>query len=154
MKAAGTDVWGAVDGFRYVYQPVSGDVQIVARVASLQNTNTFAKAGVMLRATSAAGSAHVILDVRPAGGIEFMTRSADGNQTMFVAGDVQPLPAWLRLVRTGSTVTGYASSDGVSWRTVGSTALSIPASSFVGLAVTSHDAGTLTTATFDNVTVR
>src|SRR5439155_4439020 len=60
VKAAGSDIWGMADGFRYLYQSIAGDGQIVVRVAGLQNTNTFAKAGVMLRATTTAGSAHVI----------------------------------------------------------------------------------------------
>src|SRR5882672_850952 len=75
---SGADIWGAADAFQSVLQPISGDAQIVVRVSSLQNTNTFAKAGVMLRATTAADSAYVILDVRPNGSIEFMTRPTTG----------------------------------------------------------------------------
>src|SRR5205823_2982224 len=75
VKGAGANIWGTADAFHFVDQPISGDAQIVARVTSIQNTSTFAKAGVMLRATTAAGSAHVILDVKPGGGIEFMTRT-------------------------------------------------------------------------------
>src|SRR5205085_12077436 len=97
VKGAGANIWGSADAFHFVDQRISGDAQIVARVTSIQNTSPYAKAGVMLRATTAAGSAHVILDVKPDGGIEFMTRTADGVQTTFVAGETQPAPAWLRL---------------------------------------------------------
>ncbi len=40
VRGAGADIWGAADAFQSVLQPISGDAQIVVRVASLQNTNT------------------------------------------------------------------------------------------------------------------
>src|SRR3954466_9140008 len=101
VHGAGADIWGASDAFQFVSQPVSGDVQIVARVVSVQNTHTYAKAGIMLRETLSAASQHVMLDVRPGGGIEFMTRPASAAQTQFLNGATQPAPAWLKLTRTG-----------------------------------------------------
>src|SRR5207249_6713683 len=37
VQGSGGDIWGAADGFHYVYQPINGDAQIVARVTSEQN---------------------------------------------------------------------------------------------------------------------
>src|SRR5205807_5161602 len=42
------DIWGPADAFHYVYQPISGDTTIIARIASEQNPSPFAKAGVMV----------------------------------------------------------------------------------------------------------
>jgi len=151
VSGAGADIWGASDSFHYVYQPVSGDSQIAARVASVENTHRYAKAGVMLRESLDADAAHVILDVTPGGGVEFMERSSAGESTTFIAGSSQTPPAWLSLVRSGSTVTGYVSANGSSWTMVDSTTLSIGSSAFAGLAVTSHDTSVLNTSTFDNV---
>ena len=54
IAGAGADIWGTADAFRYVYQPLAGDGTIVARVASVQSTNAWVKAGVMMsRATLA-----------------------------------------------------------------------------------------------------
>ena len=47
VTGAGADIWGTADAFRFVYQPLSGDGQIVARVATVQNTNAWVKAGVI-----------------------------------------------------------------------------------------------------------
>jgi hypothetical protein len=153
VRGAGGDIWGAADGFQFAYQTLTNDGQIVARVGSLQNTNGNAKAGLMFRASQTAGSAHVILDAQPGGSIEFMTRSTNGGQTSWLAGATDPVPVWLKLVRSGSTVTGFASADGSTWTTVGSTTISLPASASVGLVVTSHDTSQLNTATFDQVAV-
>ena len=53
-KAPGRDVWGSSDQFRFVYQPVTGDVEIVARVVSITRAHSWSKAGVMIRESLAA----------------------------------------------------------------------------------------------------
>src|SRR5689334_15936335 len=153
VQGAGSDIWGTSDAFQAVVQPISGDVQIVARVASIQATDTFAKAGVMLRSSLTSGAAHVILDVRPNGSIEFMTRSANGGTTAYITGATQSAPVWLKLTRAGTTVTGFISANGSTWSMVGSTTLSVPANAYAGLAVTSHTTAQLNTSKFDNVAV-
>src|SRR6185436_16550691 len=103
----------------------NGDGQIVARVTGLTNTNTYAKAGLMWRETTAAGAVHVILDVRPTGDIEFMSRATTGGETSYIAGATQA--NWLKLTRTGSTIAGYVSTNGTTWTLVGTTTASMAA---------------------------
>jgi regulation of enolase protein 1 (concanavalin A-like superfamily) len=152
LNAAGT-IWGTSDSFGFIDQPINGDVTIVARLTAIQNTNTFAKAGLMLRASTAADAAHVILDVRPTGDLEFMIRPTTGAETTFLATASKLPPAWLRLRRVGTTVSGDVSADGTTWTNVGSTTLNIPAAAAAGLVVCSVATNTLNTSTFDNVTV-
>jgi len=59
----------------------------------------------------AAGAAHVIVDVRPSGDLEFVTRGATGGATTFLATAFKTMPTWLRLDRSGNTVTAYVSLD-------------------------------------------
>jgi regulation of enolase protein 1 (concanavalin A-like superfamily) len=105
----------------------------------------------MLRENTAANAATVILDVNPSGNVEFMVRSSTGASMSWLAGATQTFPAWLKIVRSGTTVTGYVSADGVAWTTVGSTTLSIATNAYIGMAVCSHNTSVLNTATFDNV---
>ena len=72
-------------------------------------------------------------------------------------------PRWLRLTRSGDTLTGYDSTDGTSWTRIGTTRLAgLPATVHVGLFVTSpvsfqgssSGVPTRATATFDHVTHR
>jgi regulation of enolase protein 1 (concanavalin A-like superfamily) len=153
IRGAGSDIWGTSDSFNYVHRSMSGDGLIVARVTGMQNTHPFAKVGLMIRAGLAANAAHVILDVRPGGETEFMRRASAGASTAFVAGRTASVPTWLRLVRTGSTITGSISSNGSTWTKVGSTTISLPAAVRVGVAVTSHEVSRLNTAVVDSVTV-
>jgi hypothetical protein len=152
VQGAGTWIWDTTDSFRYVYQPTGGDVQIVARVTSLQNTSTFAKAGVMLRESLSPNSANVVLNVRPNGALEFMTRSAAGNTTTFLGTATQSPPTWLKLARSGSTVTAFVSANGSTWTTIGSTPFTIGSNALTGLIVCANSSS-LNTSTFDNVTV-
>jgi hypothetical protein len=145
VVAAGADIWGAADSFSYVYQPFTGDGSITATIRSLQNTSPFAKAGVMIRASTAPGAANVILDVKPDGGIEFMVRSTDGTSTQFISGTFATLPVNLQLVRQGSTITAIAGSFKQTIE------VQLPDSALFGLAVTSHDPSTLNTAMFSDV---
>ncbi len=151
VRGAGGNIWGTSDTFQYVYQPLSGDGEIVAHVAGITNTSPFAKAGLMWRETTSAGSAHVIIDLRPTGDIEFMSRATNGGDTSYIAGATQA--TWLKLTRTGSTITGYVSVDGTNWNLVGTATTSMATSALVGLAVTSQNTSQLNTSTFDNVNV-
>src|SRR5689334_13566149 len=53
---SGSDIWGNADAFRYVYRTLDGDGEMTARVLSLDDTDSWAKAGVMIRETLAADS--------------------------------------------------------------------------------------------------
>src|SRR4029077_17119126 len=74
-----------------------------------------------------------------------------GDVTRWLSGVTHATPAWLKLTRTGASVTGFVSADGSTWTQVGTTNLGAGAA-LLGLAVTSHDATKLTTPVFDNIT--
>jgi hypothetical protein len=67
-------------------------------------------------------------------------------------------PRWLRLTRTGDTITGYDSSDGTSWHRGGSAHLAgLPTTVYVGLfatsPTTSKGSATRATASFDHIAI-
>lgn len=153
-NGSGADIWGTADEFHFVYQSLNGDGQIVARVTGVENTDQFAKGGVMIREALTAGSRHVILDLKPNGGLEFMNRTAPNGTTSVVSGGTTvAIPHWLKLVRSGNTFTASRSSDGINWTAVGTTNVTMAATVYFGLAVTSHNDAVLNTSTFDNVSV-
>jgi len=136
-------------------------IEINARVLSVEDTNPFAKAGVMLRTAdgfsfaTTASAADVILDLRPDGVVELMSREAAGGPTTYIAEAAGAAPIWLKLVRNGNVVTGLMLSDGISWTTVGSAATGVSADAqMAGVVVTSHDRSRLNTSRFDHVEIR
>ena len=153
VNGSGADIWGTSDAFNYVSQTLNGDGTIVARVASQQNTDGWAKAGVMIRETLNADATFVDMLLTPSNGAVFQYRTTTGGSASTTGGPTVTAPYWVKLVRAGSTFTGYASSDGTTWTQVGSTTISMVSSVYVGLAVTSHNNSVLNTSTFDNVSV-
>jgi regulation of enolase protein 1 (concanavalin A-like superfamily) len=154
VRGAGVDIWGTSDGFHFVYQTLAGDGEIVARVDSLQVTNAWAKAGVMLREALSGGSSHASAFVTGTQGIVFQRRAIPGGSSMSTAGSTSAAPRWVRIARVGSTFTASESSNGSTWTVVGSQTITMAPTLYVGLAVTSHSPGTLAAATFSNFTVR
>jgi uncharacterized protein YjdB/beta-glucanase (GH16 family) len=153
-QGSGADIWGAADAFRFVSQTVTGDVTITARVASLGNTDGWAKAGVMVRETTAAGSTHAFTGVTASNGLAFQRRLTTGGQSEHTAGPAGTAPYWVRLTRVGNVISSFVSTTGTTWTQVGAAVtITMTSSVQVGLAVTSHNNTVLSTATFDNVTV-
>jgi hypothetical protein len=154
IEGAGSDIWGTSDQFMFASQLMTGDVTIVARVDSLERTHRLAKAGVMIRGSLSAESKHAFMLASAGKGLAFQRRRTDGgSSTLTTAGDANP-PEWVKLARQGSTLTAYCSNDGVTWTKVASDTIDLPATAYVGVAVTSHDNGVLATARFTNVSVR
>jgi type II secretory pathway pseudopilin PulG len=151
VNGSGIDIWDYSDGFHYVYQSLSGDGQIVARVGRITNTNSWAKAGVMIRETLTGGSTHAMMVVTPGSGNAFQRRLSTGGISTHTAGSVVTAPYWVKLTRRGNTLTGYESQDGAAWNPVGSDTVSMVSSVYIGLCVTSHNDGALCTADFNNV---
>jgi hypothetical protein len=158
LIAGGSDIWGNTDSFRYTYQPLNGDGEILARVASIENTNDSAKVAVMIRSSLAPGAQNVAVVLTRNAGVQVQTRSANNGSTTASTFTGIAAPYWLRLKRaynsaTGQyTLTGYDSADGVTWTQLGNAVtLNMPASAYIGLATTSHDTTRLMTATVTNV---
>jgi hypothetical protein len=59
----------------------------------------------------------------------------------------------VRLVRSGHTFSAYTSSNGTSWTLIGSESITMGATVYVGMAVTSHNTAALATSSLTNVQV-
>ena len=178
------------DNFYFVHQALPANGTITARVTSLtglyspsggvsagaagasplagfvSGVQPWAKAGIMIKASVSPGAAYAAMLVTGGNGVRMQD-----NFTGDTAGLPGPVtaasPRWLRLVRSGDTVTGYDSADGTSWTSIGRVTLpGVTATAQVGLfaaspgyTVTStsfggsHSGGgpTLATAAFDHL---
>ncbi|MDX6191746.1 family 16 glycosylhydrolase [Flavobacterium sp. Fl-318] len=154
VKGSGTDIWESSDQFQYVNQSITGDAEIIAKVNSLTNTSTYAKAGVMFRETLSPTSKHAMTDASAGAGIEFLSRDTTSGTTIF-EGVGGAAPKWVRLVRLGNVFTSYTSDNGTTWTQIGTArTIAMANTIYVGMAVTSHANGTLGTGIFSDVLVR
>jgi len=155
VKASGKWIYDVADGMHFVYQSFSGNGTIVARVVSAQGS-TYPEAGVMIRETLGANSTHAYAayEPYPSPSIYLYSRASTGGTTASQSSAVSGLPYWVKLVRSGSTFSGYASADGVNWVQVGSSrTISMAQNVYIGLAVSANNNSALVTTTFDNVSV-
>jgi len=153
IVADGGDIWGNGDHFHFVYQTPTftrDEGTIIANVKSLVNTNTWAKAGVMIRETTASGSKNsCMLTTCPDGqnlaSFQWRSETGGGSDSVYEGG-LGGIPEWVKLVRKGNLFKGYYSEDGINWTQRGEQTVEMNSFVRVGLAVTSHNSGALTTA--------
>ena len=149
VNGSGADIWGGSDQFNYVSQPLTGNASIVARVTSQSDTDPWAKAGVMIKQSTTSGTSYALLGVTPGNGIAFQY----GFNTTVSGGSYSFPNGWLKLTRSGGTITAYSSADGSTWTQVGTTTVSLTDPVTIGLFTCAHNASALSAATFDNVSV-
>lgn len=147
-KGSGTGITSSADQIHFVYQPLSGDGTIVARVV----TDSAGLAGVMIRETLNANATYATT-ICEAASVYFYARTTTGGGAVQAGSTGHALPYWVKVVRSGSTFTSYASLDGVNWIQLGTETITMATNTYVGLVVSSASNSTLATATFDNVSV-
>ena len=151
VSGSGADIWSNADAFQFVSETQTGDGMITAFVVSQTNTDAWAKAGVMMRETQDADSTFAMVAVTLGNGVVFEYRSTTGGSATNIYGPAGAAPYWIQLVRAGNTFTASASLDGNTWTQVGQETIIMAAQASVGLAVSSHNAGTIGTAVFDRL---
>src|SRR5206468_12386001 len=123
----------------------------IARVTSLQITDPWAKAGIMLRESLNLDSVNVFMTMTAQNGALFSNRGTTGRASASSAQAGVAAPYWVKLVRQGNHFTGSSSPDGFNWTQVGTADVPMAAGAFVGFAVTAHNNTRTNLAKFDSV---
>lgn len=155
VTGCGKDIWGTSDAFRFVSISHSGDLSVVVRVLSQTDTDEWAKAGLMIRSSTAPDAAFAEMVLTPRHGVSFQRRTRDGEDMNYATTSAPASPpVWLKLVRRGKQFSGFYSVDGVTWSQVGAEeSIAMPDTALVGLAVTSKNTTAASTARFDNAVI-
>ena len=131
------------DSFYFVHQPLTGNGSITARVVSLTgkhvringgpvqvgNANlvpgltAWAKAGIIVKQSTHQGSSYAAMMVTGGNGVR-MQYDYTGDVAGLPGAASAAHPRWLRLTRSGDTITGYDSADGSRWTRVDTVRLS------------------------------
>lgn len=159
LKGSGN--WRENDSFHFAYRKLKGDGEIVARIDSITDVAPHNRAGLMIRESLAPGAreAMMALSVR---GEAYVAVFYDRTETGAALSETPPIaglhtPYWVKLVRTGDTMTGYISQDGSDWTLVSSTELTGIGEVYIGLAVEAAKENNLienyNTSKFSNVSL-
>jgi hypothetical protein len=159
LKGSGN--WREDDSFHFAYRKLEGDGEIVARIDHITDVAPHNRAGLMIRESLEPGAreAMMALSVRGEAYVAvFYNRDTAGAplaETPPIAG--LHTPYWVKLVKTGDTLTGHISQDGVTWRMVSSATLTGLEEVYIGLAVDAAKENNLienyNTSTFSDVSL-
>ena len=124
------------DTLFFVHQPLTGSGSLTVRLTSLTGlypragygttTGTagwspglqpWAKVGIIIKENTAQGSAYAAIMLTGSHGVHFQYNFI---HDVTGASSSAKAPVWLRLTRSGDTITGYSSADGAQWTEVGS----------------------------------
>ena len=170
LTAGGVDIWEKADQFHFVFKDMSGDFDVAVRVESFVPAHLYSKAGLMIRESLNADSAHLMLvvfaDNQPRnnnlGAYEMQFRPAAGLDCQAIYPAVRPpappeFPAayphsWLRVARRGHEFSAFASTDGKTWKLYAEKTLALARTVKVGPALTSHNPQVTAKAAFRDYT--
>lgn len=141
VSAEGGDIWGTADRCGFYNRAWTGDGEVIARVTGLNNPHGWAKVGVMIRTTLDANSAQATMVCTPEQGVAFQRRKTAGASS--ANSQAWEEFQWVKLVRKGEAITGYASVNGEEWLQIGTdTFPGLPQTVYVGLAASDVGTGT------------
>jgi alpha-N-acetylglucosaminidase len=161
IEGAGADLWGSTNEFGAVYRAGACLDKTVAevRVTAQDPTGGWARAGIVVRndLTAQGSAGYVNLAVTPSNGCA-LSWDADGDgrfDSIELSGSFTA-PVRLRLTRSGASYLAQASTDGVTWTTVGTaTPSGVATAQDIGVFMTAANGwtGTRGMATFDGFKV-
>jgi ABC-type transport system involved in multi-copper enzyme maturation permease subunit len=146
-----------LDSYYFVHQPLSANGSLTVRVTSLTGKYEpeggpvtpnspkgltpmlvpWAKTGLIINQSSRQGSAYAAIMVTGQHGVQ-MQYNYTGDIAGLPGRVAASSPRWLRLTRSGDTISGYDSADGRHWTKVGTVQLAgLPATVQAGLFTTS-----------------
>jgi len=145
VSARGGGIGGTSDNFFFVYQatPLTGNGAIYARLVSETGGNASFNSAIMLRSGFDPWDTDIFLTFTGNNVLDLNSRATEGGSTSNVSYQTPPaLPSWIKLVRSGSTVTAYTSIDGVNWTQMGNPATFTAPQLYAGIAVNGTSSAT------------
>jgi len=154
LTGVGGELAGAGDRFHFVYQSLTGDCALVARVSAGGDPGGLTAAGIMARQALASTSDFVAVTLTPGHMVTSIYRGPCALRTAS-EGASAASPVWVKLVKRGTVVQSYMAADRggtpAAWKRIGGS-LPIPSGMiYVGLCRVSRAQGG--TATFDHISL-
>jgi TolB protein len=158
VTGGGADMWGKADAFQFGWKKMSGDMALTADVQFAgASAQTKRKAALMIRQSLDANAAYADVALHGNGEVALQWRAAADGATMDTVRpdnlDVSS-PVRIRIERRGDRFTVSSGKPGGQLTPIAPTTVTLKDPVYVGLAVCSHDANTLETAVFSNVSAQ
>ena len=152
--AGSGDIGGNSDQLQLSSRLLAGDFDVAVRLASMTDSDAWAKAGLMARESLAANSRFAATFATPSmNGDFFEYRDPTAGNAVSAGSFPANYPnTWLRLRRAGNVFSGYGSYDGQNWTRLGQATITMASEVYFGLAVGSRAANQAAVAQFVDIT--
>lgn len=168
VTGGGADIWGNSDQFNYWTDSWTGNFLAIARFTGMSGgSDGWRKMGIMARDGLAANAAYTYYSPTASNATGLQWRDSTGGGAAWTSASTGSpsaggAPFWISLKRQGQVFTAQWAPDsgGVpgTWSTPGAqdvhTNPGLPNTVQLGLAVTAHNNGELTTGSFDNFSIQ
>ncbi len=161
INGRGRDIFGRHDEFFFYSQyPFVGHGSIQVQVLSMDNTDPWAKAGVMIRDKRTPYSKFVAVFVTPGNGVTFQYRDVEDGPVTEITKPGISAPQYIKLIRNlDDSFEAKHSDDGLVWEDVNAPGnppvlpqiflgTIVDPNIYIGSAVSSHDANEICSADF------
>ena len=153
IETFGQDIYWNNDDFSYIYRPLNGNGEIIAKVSDLTGLHGWIKGGLMIRENLFDNSKHIMIVKTKSNGIASQFRINTGGASDNVNNSSLSNIEWLKVKRSNSTFTTYYSSNGEDWTILDTRTISMNNDVYVGLCASGANSNTPVKATFENVAV-
>jgi len=151
ITGGGANLWGPTDAFQFVWKRATGNFRLTADVRFLgAGKMEHRKALLMVRQSMDAHSPYADIALHGDGMTSLQFRPISGAETSEVRSSVKA-PARIKIERHGAQFLMYVAKAGEDLVGATPVTLNLDDQVYVGLGVCSHDAQTLETAVFSNV---
>jgi regulation of enolase protein 1 (concanavalin A-like superfamily) len=156
LSSRSRDLGGTADQFHFGFEKRAGNFDVQVRLEGVTITDAFVHAGLMARSSTDVGSPFAAMFASSALlGTFFESRATtNGSSAQIAPRVVFPVnypQMYLRLKRSGSAFTGYASFDGTAWQQVGNATVNMPSEVLLGISVSSLNTNAVSTARFRDI---
>lgn len=151
LNGGGNGIGALTDSISFLKIETSGNVELITKIISQQSTPKNAIAGLMVRNTLDNESPFAMVSLSPCEGLNFFCRQQTGVPSRRTVGPSPVSQPWLKIVKSGNTISGFTSPNGYSaWTLVGETTISTPNTFFIGFVAASSTVPTLSTVQYSN----
>ena len=152
LYGSGVDIWEKGDSFYYLSRPAGDNAALSATLHSVSETHQYAKAGLMLRASSEPDAAHLLIAAFPNGAVAIGWRAEKGTFMEQISLKKLSFPIQFTLLRKGNLAQVTCSStDGKKITRKFKLSPDFNGPCRLGLAACSHDTHYATEAPFTNI---
>jgi regulation of enolase protein 1 (concanavalin A-like superfamily) len=154
VTASGNGIGSSQDAFQYVYQSLIGDGEIIAKLDNIEQNDSIALAGIMVRDGLNKGSKFLMIGKSDELGFIYSFREVLDATPALLSISAAKNSSWMKIKKAGNKYTIYHSEDGESWSRIVSKTFDLGDAIYIGLPVTSSNNNANCTAYFSDVSIK